>query len=426
MANIIAFKGVMYNQSKVDINKVVAPPYDVIPLTYKDQLYERSEYNVIRLILGKEQNWYQSASKFFNEWRKQNILIKEEKPALYYLMQEFEVEGVKYKRGGFVSLCELIEFEKGVVLPHEKTLSGPKADRLELMKATNANFEQIYGLYSDPENTIGKVFDNILKNKPDMIVEIEGVINTLWKLQDVDSINIIVNAMKSKKIYIADGHHRYETGIVYRDYRKQMDNNYTGHELYNYILMFLTNMDDEGLVILPTHRVLFGLNNFNYESFKTSLGKYFTLDEYNDKEEASKLLKNCDRYAFLLSVKGKLEYILIKLKDEKFINEMIDDEQSAHVKKLDVTILHSYILRKLLGISKEAQMKKLNIEYEKDVDTALDLLNEEKYQMTFILNPSKIKDVTSIALEGSTMPQKSTYFYPKLYSGILFSPFDEI
>jgi uncharacterized protein (DUF1015 family) len=424
MANIIAFKGVMYNQEKIKIDDVVAPPYDVISPTYRENLYKKDNYNVIRLILGKEENWYQTAAKYFNEWRKEGILIREDKPTLYYLKQEFESDGIKYKRGGFVSLCELIEFDKGVVLPHEKTLSGPKVDRLELMKATNANFEQIYGLYSDPEKKIDSFFKKSLEREPDLTVEIENVKHMVWKLQEESEVEAVINEMKSKKIYIADGHHRYETGIIYRDLRKQNENNYSGKELYNYILMFLTNMDDEGLVIWPTHRALFGLNNFIYDEFKNELTKYFEWNEYNSKEESIDILKKNNYHSFLLAIKGKNEYVVLKLKNNKYLDEMIEDETSEKVKNLDVTILHSFILRKVLGISKEAQMKKLNIEYEKDAYVALDLLKEEKYQLAFILNPSKIEEVTSIALEGGTMPQKSTYFYPKLYSGILFSPFD--
>jgi uncharacterized protein (DUF1015 family) len=425
MANIIAFKGVMYNQEKVNIDNVIAPPYDVIPPAYREELYNKDPHNVIRLILGKEQNWYQSAASKFNEWRKEEILTKESKPALYYLKQEFESEGVKYSRGGFVSLCELIEFDKGVVLPHEKTLSGPKVDRLELMKATNANFEQIYGLYSDPEKKIDSYFKSVLDRKPDLVTEIENVKHFIWKLQDEKAIAGVIKEMESKKIYIADGHHRYETGITYRDFRKQTEKNYTGKELYNYILMFLTNMDDEGLVIWPTHRALFGLTDFNYDKFKTEVSKYFDWKEYSNMDEAIKTLKKLDYHAFMFAVKGKKEFVILNLKDVKLLDEMIDDEKSEKVKNLDVTILHSYVLRKVLGISKEAQLKKLNIEYEKDANDAIKLLDEEKYQIVFILNPSKINEVTSIALEGGTMPQKSTYFYPKLYSGILFSPFDK-
>jgi uncharacterized protein (DUF1015 family) len=425
MANIRAFNGVLYNQQKVNINDVVSPPYDVIPQKYREELFQKSEYNVIRLILGKEENWYPNAAKYFKEWREKEILIRDKKPTLYYLKQEFECEGKYYTRGGFISLCELIEFDKGVVLPHEKTLSGPKADRLELMKATNANFEQIYGLYYDKERKIEEYFKKTLDNKPDLTVTIEDVKNILWKLDDEEMINKVIQEMKDKKIYIADGHHRYETGITYRDYRRNLDPNYKGGELYDYILMFLTNVEDSGLVILPTHRAIFGLENLNFNDFKNQIVKYFTWEEYVDRKEAIEKLKNYNHHAFMFASKGKPGYIVIKLKDKKLLDEMIEDEKSEYVKNLDVTILHSYILRKILGISREAQVKKLNLEYEKDADTALDFLKEEKYQIIFILNASKIDEVTSIANEGGTMPQKSTYFFPKMYSGILFSPFEE-
>jgi len=424
MANIRAFKGITYNPEKVKLDEVVAP-YDVIPPAYRDELYAKNPYNVIRLILGREENWYQSAANYFKNWRKEGILRREQKPTFYYLVQEFSIDGVNYQRSGFISLCELVEFSKGIVLPHEKTLSKPKADRFELMKATNANFEQIFGLYYDDEKEIDKLFQETISQKPFIDVTFEGVRNIIWKLQDEKLIDSVIQVMKDKKIYIADGHHRYETGIIYRNYRKEQEPNYTGKELYNYILMYLTNVKDKGLVILPTHRGIFGLDNFDYNNFKNKVTEYFEWKEYTDKSESLKLLKGYDHHAFMIKFQNKDEYVVIRLKDPNSVDKIIPGDVSKTVKNLDVTILHSFILEQILGISKEAQAQKLNLDYEKDIDVTLNLLNDKKYQMVFILNPSKIGEVTSIANEGGTMPQKSTYFYPKLYSGFIFNPFDE-
>jgi uncharacterized protein (DUF1015 family) len=425
MANLKAFKGVTYNPDKVELENVVAPPYDVISPAYKEELYLKDPYNVIRLILGKEENWYQSAASNFKSWRQSDILTREKVPTLYYLVQEFVIDGVEYRRGGFISLCELIEFSKGVVLPHEKTLSKPKADRFELMKATNANFEQIFALYYDEEKKIDKLFADTLKQSPFIDVEFEGVRNFIWKLQDEKVIQSIIDIMKDKKLYIADGHHRYETGILYRNYRKEQESNYTGKELYNYILMYVTNVDDPGLVIMPTHRGIFGLENFDYDKFKKQISDHFNWIEYTEKEAALEALKKIDSHAFMVKFQGKDKFVVIKLKNPDQIDKIITADISKIVKNLDVTLLHSYILEQVLGISKEAQAQKLNLDYEKDVDDVLDLLDDKKYQMAFILNPSKINEVTSIASEGGVMPQKSTYFFPKLYSGFIFSPFDE-
>jgi len=189
--------------------------------------------------------------------------------------------------------------------------------------------------------------------------------------------------------------------------------------------MYLTNVEDKGLVILPTHRGIFGLDNFDYNNFKNKVTEYFEWKEYTDKSESLKSLKGYDHHAFMIKFQNKDEYVVIRLKDPNSVDKIIPGDVSKTVKNLDVTILHSFILEQILGISKEAQAQKLNLDYEKDIDVTLNLLNDKKYQMVFILNPSKIGEVTSIANEGGTMPQKPTYFYPKLYSGFIFNPFDE-
>jgi uncharacterized protein (DUF1015 family) len=425
MANLKAFKGVVYNQDKVKISNVIAPPYDVIPRAYQNELYEKDPYNVIRLILGREENWHASAANYFKEWREQDILMREKIPTLYYLVQEFESENIKYTRSGFIALCELIEFSKGVVLPHEKTLSKPKADRFELMKASNASFEQIFTMYADKEKLINREFAETIKTTSAFDVTFEGIRNIIWKLQDEKKIKKIIELMKNKQLYIADGHHRYETGILYRNFRKESEPNYTGNEPYNYILMYMCNIGDPGLVILPTHRAIFGLENFSYSEFKTKIHEHFSWVEFKDRASALHALKSHDAHAYIIRFQDKEEFVLIKLKDDASIDKLIPENISKTVKDLDVTLLHSYILEKILGISKEAQAQKLNLDYEKDVDSILELLKDKKYQMSFIINASKISEIVHISNEGNVMPQKSTYFYPKLYSGFIFNPFSE-
>jgi uncharacterized protein (DUF1015 family) len=425
VANLKAFKGVMYNQDKLKIGNVIAPPYDVIPRAYQNELYERDPHNVIRLILGREENWHASAANYFKEWREKNILTSEKIPTLYYLVQEFKSEGKKYTRSGFIALCELIEFSKGVVLPHEKTLSKPKADRFELMKASNASFEQIFTMYTDKEKLIDKEFAGLNKTTPAFDVTFEGIRNIIWKLQDEKKISKIIELMKDKQLYIADGHHRYETGILYRNFRKESEPNYKGDEPYNYILMYMCNIDDPGLVILPTHRAIFGLENFNYSEFKNKISEHFSWVEFNDKGSALNALKSHDVHAYIIKFQDKNEFVLIKLKDDTSIDKLIPENISKTVKNLDVSLLHNYILEKVLGINKEAQAQKLNLDYEKDADSVLELLKDKKYQMSFIINATKINEIVNISNEGNVMPQKSTYFYPKLYSGFIFNPFSE-
>jgi len=425
MANLKAFRGITYNQTQVKIGHVIAPPYDVISPTYQSELYEKDSYNVIRLILGKEANWHAEAAKCFKEWQEKNVLVRETVPTIYYLIQEFKIDGVPHTRSGFIALCELVEFNKGIVLPHEKTLSKPKADRFELMKNCNASFEQIFTMYIDKRKLIDKELGDITLHTPLCDITFEGIRNIIWKLQDQRKIANIIELMREKQLYIADGHHRYETGILYQEFRKESEPNYTGKEPYNYIPMYMCNIEDPGLVILPTHRAIFGLENFSYAEFKNKIQENFSWVEFKDRNSAIKALKSHDMHSYIIKFQEKEEFVLIKLNDDSIIDKLIPEHLSKRVKNLDVTLLHSYILEKILGISKEAQAQKLNLDYEKDVNSVLELLKDKKYQLAFIINASKISDIVNISDEGNVMPQKSTYFYPKLYSGFIFNSFDE-
>lgn len=421
MAKIQPFRGIRYNQSRVQLEQVVAPPYDVISPEQQNGFYEASPQNVIRLILGREEDRYASAAQHLKNWLDEDILLIEDKPSVYLLSQTFiDNEKNTITRKGFIGACELIELDKGVVLPHEKTLSKPKADRFNLMKATQANFSQIFGLYGDPDHRIDDVANNIMKQEPIISVDFEGVKNTLWKIERTEDIEFISGAMADKQILIADGHHRYETALAYRDLRKTDNPDHTGKEPYNYVMMFFANMYDPGLVIYPTHRVLHSLQNLDASTLLQELEKAYTVETMESTSELRRKLAAVEQYAFGYVSPGS--YHLVYLKHPEAAQELLPADMPAEVKALDVALLHTHIIGRILNISVEAQEQKLYLDYIKDFDETVDAVESRKVQAAFLMNPTPIDQVRSVAEAGYTMPQKSTYFYPKLVSGLVMNP----
>lgn len=422
MPEIIPFRGVLYNQSKVNIDDVVAPPYDVISPEQQQKLYERNPYNVIRLILGREDDRYTSAANHLKEWQGRQILVRDEKPAFYIICQTFNgSNGKPITRRGFIALCRLEEFEKKIVLPHEKTLAKPREDRFKLFKATDSNFSQVFSLYSDSEKNVDRVMNGFAKASPLIDVVFEDVHNRVWRLQDDEAIGKIQDFMRSKQVLIADGHHRYETALAYRDLMKSQNPHHTGNELYNYVMMFFTNVDDEGLVIYPTHRIVHSLKQFDAKGFLQNIEQHFIVREFNEREALLQALSSSSARSFGLTIQGDSLFYLLSLKPTSVVSELVKDQLPQEVKELDVTLLHSVILRDILGISVEAQEQKLNIDYVRDAVDAFDAVHSKKAQLAFVMNPTKIQEVRTIAKADYTMPQKSTYFYPKLLSGLVFN-----
>ena len=424
MPTIKPFRGIRYNQSKVSIDAVVAPPYDVISPEQQNQLYDKDPNNVVRLILGREDDRYSSAAKAFNEWQANGVLMRDERASIYALVQTFKTTtGASVQRKGFIALCHLEEFEKGIVLPHEKTLSKAKEDRFKLYKATNSNFSQIFSLYSDPSKQVDKFVSPSHSTRPVIDVTFEQVQNQLWAISDAGTIAAIATEMEPKQVLIADGHHRYETALAYRDLMKSQNPKHNGTELYNYVMMFFTNLDDEGLVIFPTHRVIHSLPKFEWKEFSAGVEKYFELTQHKSHAAMTSALAGYPRYAYGMIVKSGCW--VASLRNGIDLNSLIPESLPAEVKDLDVVLLHSYFLGKVLGISVEAQEKKLNIHYIQKVDECEKEVMNGVAQIAFIVNPTKIEQVRAVAKAGKTMPQKSTFFYPKLLSGLVLNKMAE-
>ncbi|MEW5800196.1 MAG: DUF1015 domain-containing protein [Bacteroidota bacterium] len=426
MATIKPFRAIRYNQNKVTMASVVAPPYDVISPEQQNGYYDKDPFNVVRLILGREEDRYSAAAKTYDEWQRQEVLIRDAQPSIYPLVQTFKTtEGKTVQRKGFIALCRLEEFEKKIVLPHEKTLSKAKEDRFKLFKATNSNFSQVFSLYSDPGKNVDQYINPVHSTQPIIDVEFENVRNKLWRITDTGVIEKIAAELEPKQVLIADGHHRYETGLAYRDLMKSQNPNHTGNELYNYIMMFFTNLDDEGLVIFPTHRVLHSLPEYDGAKFVSSLVKDFDVQVYPTPQLMLEALKHHDRHAYGFVSNHSTKFFVAKLKNESSLGTLVQDHLPIEVMGLDVVLLHNYMIRNLLGVSQEAQEKKLNIHYIQNVHECIDEVASGASQIAFFVNPTKIEQVRAVAKSGNTMPQKSTFFYPKLISGLVLNKMSE-
>ncbi|CUS89077.1 DUF1015 domain-containing protein [Candidatus Kryptobacter tengchongensis] len=417
MPEIKPFKGLIYNLT-LPIHKLVAPPYDVISDEERDSLYMLHPYNVIRLILNKDENRYESAKGYFEKWLNDGIIVEREKEAIFVYEQEFEYEEKGYTRSGIICLMRLEELGKGNVFPHEKTLPKPKEDRFNLLKATNAQFDHIFGIYSDPNFVV----ENIIKvHKPKQpLFDFEfpagsKIKHKLYEITDENFIHSIIDFFKTIPIFIADGHHRYETGLMFRDYMRSLS---LERDEHNYILMYLTNMESEGLMILPTHRVLTGVDKENLKKklFSEDFGKFFDIAEIDTLDELKSFMRKFTRGVFgVHQIDGKS--IVLKIKDYNVIEQSLAPELPQAVKKLDVTILHEFIFRLF-----QFDLERVKIIYTHDFKTAVEL-SKQSDKISFILNPPSVSDVKNVSLSGVTMPQKSTYFYPKLLSGIVMRKF---
>ncbi|MCL4872703.1 DUF1015 family protein [bacterium] len=438
MAEIIPFRGVLYNPAKVgDLNKVMAPPYDVIPPAKQDELYDRHPNNVIRLIFGKVRpedregsDRYSRAASDFQRWLSEGVLVQDERPCMYYYTQTYsEKDGSRKTRKGFIALSKLMDFGKGIH-PHERTLSGPKADRLKLMQASDANFCSIFSLYSDPALKANKLLDAAASGrKPDIdVTDDDGTVNRVWRVDDQKVLDVITESMKDKALFIADGHHRYETALNYRNMMREKAGNQTGNEPYDYVMMYFSNMDDEGMTIWPTHRVVHSLVDFNPDGFLSKCAGYFDLREfsYGKPDEAAvreaflKELKKAGESAVALGlhIRARDIYYLLTIKSQDTMDKVFGGAIPEVFKRLDVTVLHSLIFAKILGMTQEAQERQENLVYVKSFEEVIAACSNDKNQLVFLLNNTKIEQVKAVAEAGFVMPQKSTYFYPKLLSGL--------
>lgn len=433
MARIAPFRGILYNPKKIrDLSKVIAPPYDAITPEERERLYRKSPYNVVRLILNQEPNPYESVARLFDGWRAEEIFVQDEKPALYFLSHRFsDAEGKARERLGFIALAQLEDFSTGTIRPHEKTLPGPKEDRLRLMFACHANLSPIFALYSRPKQTINRILAEQVQGVPPTIEVKEdgGGSCSLWRLTDAEIIRLAQREMAEQPLLIADGHHRYEAALNYRNRLREGKENRSGREAFNYVMMYFADMNDDGLVILPTHRLVRSFAPIPFQKLEEELQQYFYLEPYPKTPEGQRWFLRAlrsggkKRHLIGASFKRDPRYLILRLKNKRFMQRLAK-ELSAPLLELDVSILHLLLLEHVLGITPEEQIKDGTISYSQDEERVLKAVDKEDYQAAFILNPPKPAEILSITQSGEKMPQKTTYFYPKLISGLVINKID--
>ena len=418
MAKVIPFKALRYSD-KVDISKVVAPPYDIISPAEQDMFYETTPYNVIRLEYGKEiptdsdsDNKYTRAREYLNKWIEDGILKLDENPGFYIYEQLFTLpSGEEKKLRGIMGLVELSPFSDGIVLPHEETLSKAKTDRFNLMSETFCNFSPIYSLYIDSESLIKNEIDAKTKKDPDIsFTSYEGLTQNLWIIQN-DKISEL---FADKKLFIADGHHRYETAVNFKN----------SHSECSYVLMFMVGLEDDGLAVFPTHRMLSNLANFDETQTIAKLRKNFEIEKHSYTENleiTNMLAQNIELPTFAMYTGGSYYYKLT-LRDKSTMDSVFPENSEAY-RGLDVNVLHALILDEIFGIDKANMSDQKNLTYTKILDEAIGEVQSGAQQCSFLLNATKVREIKDISLAGEKMPQKSTYFWPKLTTGIVMNKF---
>jgi uncharacterized protein (DUF1015 family) len=444
MAEIIPFAGIRYNAAKIgDLSTVMAPPYDVISPELQDELYRRSPYNVVRLDYGKEEpgdvegrDKYSRARTELDGWLGEGMLVVEPRPCLYLYRMEYRTPaGAPKALSGIICMLRLEEWDKGVVLPHERTLKGPKTDRMALVKATGVSASQIFSLYSDPEKSITRAMDRAVGDRPPDIraVDDDGAIHKVWAVEDPAAIEAARKALAGRPVFIADGHHRYETAIAYRDMCRARGP-YTGGELFNFVPMYLANMEEEGLTVLPTHRLIRETRRLSSSEIIKTASRYFNVERIRftaSNEPAVRrglLSRLVESGAALQSFgyfhKGGDSYYLLTIKDIAFVKEALGCERAEAYCNLDVTVLHSLIIERILGIDTDTIARSQQVKFEKDADRAIERVRSGEFDLCLLLNPTKVHEVREVALANEVMPQKSTYFYPKLLTGLVIAPID--
>jgi uncharacterized protein (DUF1015 family) len=433
MATVSPFRAWRYAAERAPIGQVVTQPYDKITPAMQESYYQASPYNLVRIILGKRfdgdtasENVYTRAAAAFRDWRGRGVLRQDPEPSLYRYMQTFKVPGQQAvaERQGFIGLGRIEEYSAGVVFRHEQTLAKPKADRLDLLRATRAHFGQIFMLYGGS----GKV-DSVLASAAGGAADIEvtdeyEVVHRVWRISDPAVVGAVQEQMRDRKLIIADGHHRYETALAYRNEVRSNDQQPAGDAPQDWLMMTFVDMDAPGLVILPTHRVVFGLPASRIAEFPTTVRKFFNLEQVDaaiDAVRAAAILRNAGQASnALLAVTGDRAFLL---HTPKAIGTAFLGDLSLRQQTLDVVQLHKCVLEGSLQISEEAIRNQQNVAYFREAGEALAQVRGGQSgaaaaQMAFLMNPVRIEQMRDIAFAGEVMPQKSTDFYPKLLSGL--------
>jgi uncharacterized protein (DUF1015 family) len=441
MAEIRPFKGIRYNTSKIKLEKIITEPYDRITPTMQEDYYQRSPYNVVRIILGKddepgdpEKDKYRRAKIYLDKWQEEGILSREDSEALYIYEQEFSVGVERKERMGLIARVKLADFTSRKVLPHERTFPKHKEDRLKLLKATNTNTEQILLLYEDDKKEVFHAVEGALK-KAELGAEVkdeDSFNHRLWIIKEKAAINKIQKSMARKVLVIADGHHRYETSLNYQKEMLREKKKVKGDEPFNYIMMTLFRLDDPGLVILPTYRLVKGLDKLSSEALKNLFKRDFEVSELNWERGSEQALLNevqkrvqGENHTFAAFVSELKKIFIFRLNSEDILDKEITEKKSRKWKRLDVSILHSLIIDKFQALCSKPFIPEDNVSYIRNLDEGIKKVADGEFQMIFLLKPVSLRQIREVVENGELMPHKSTDFFPKLKSGLIMNPLDE-
>ena len=444
MAAVAPFAGLRYNPAVVgNLADVVTPPYDVIDAGAQERYYQRHPNNLIRLEYGKTlpgddeaNNRYTRAKSDFAAWLKEKVLLPEAAPAIYFYEQEFVARGAAKTRSGLICAVKLEPYARGTILPHEETIPKHKADRLDLIRACGANFSPVFGLYQDQELQLEQIKKRFIAARPPELffTDESGEGHRLWVVTEPRAIEETRRIMADKRIFIADGHHRYETGLNYKLEREAQGKQEEAP--YNYIMMALVNLYDPGLVVLPTHRVLRRIAPEPLEQLMVRLKADFLVEEWAPGVPAgapAELLKTLERRGRPDSGAGHAHVFAMYTPERRFFilelkqgQEMSPDAlpgRSKAWRELDVSVLQSLVFNRLLGVSDELIAKGEHLAYVREAAAAVAMVDSGEYQLAFLLNPTLKEEIIKVAGGGEKMPQKSTFFYPKLSSGLVLNRF---
>ncbi len=437
MAEIAGFRGLLYDASKVDMSKVLAPPYDVLDGPSRAALAARDEKNCVRVIAPEVEgdgDKYDEARRLLDAWQEEGVLVRDEVPAIYRYHQVFKHEELgdqEVVRRGFIATVRLHEFDEGVILRHERTLKGPKIDRLKLWERTRSHLSQIFTLYSDPSCAVDALFEDAEGQEPTIDgTTDDGTRHLLWRVSDEETLAKVRGQLADKPLYIADGHHRYETMLALRNKLLADRSDVSDRSSAAFGMMFLANIDDPGLVVLPTHRMIHNVADFDVDRLRRRLSELFVVEDLALSDDAAVSGQAIRDALTKAAEKGTSIALVVPKESTAQVLTLRSDVDLAalgvtgakETLALDVTILHGLVLEGLLGIDRAAQEAQTNIEYIKDTRIALERCQAGEGQAYFLMNATPVAQVVAVSDAGEVMPQKSTFFYPKIATGMVFNP----
>ncbi len=422
---IAPFRALTFNRVRSGpLERIVAPPYDLIDHARQNELYARSPYNVVRLELNRDADPYASAAATLAQWIDARVIERAARPAIYFYTQTFQGEGRRLVRSGMIARIRLEEFQDGRILPHERTFPKAKEDRLRLLTATRVNVSPIFGLYPSGDTALEALLAQVAARAPMIEVTDDlGIVNEVRAIDDAQEIAIVQRALAHVRVLIADGHHRYETALEYRRRRRAQDGNPAEVRGYDYVMMTLVAFDDPGLVILPTHRLVRRLPVAALESFNARAGEIFELLEVPSVDAMRTAIAEQGRGTIGVVLKDNHPLRVLRLRDHDAIAAAMTNVPPA-VRELDVSILHTLVLDRIFGIKPDEVRKGGNIEYTIDARAAAAAVVSGAADGAFIMAAPTVHDVERVCNAGATMPEKSTYFFPKLLTGLVMNPLD--